>query len=353
LPLRLGQEVQALPRRARLITVRHDFYSDNTSGAAPEAMDALVRANSGFERSYGADSVTARAADLVRQFLDADAEVRFLGSGTAANAVTLAALCRPFEAVCCHQHAHVRLDEAGAPVFYGSGLGMIGLPGEAGLIDPAALVETLAMSDGASVQSPAALSLTNATEYGAVYTEAAMRALIEPAKAAGLGVHLDGARLANAWPLFDPKAAARLGVDILVLGGAKAGMTPTEAVVIFNRDLARRFDARLKQTGQLPSKSRFLAAPFVGMLEDGALLRHAEHANAMARKLAALSPFPIRHAVQSNAIFVDMDEVAHARLGESGWMVDRMWDDSVRFVASWATTDETVEEFAAALKAAA
>jgi hypothetical protein len=197
-------------------------------------MEALVRANAGFEPSYGKDSVTARAGDLIRQFVDADAEVRFLGSGTAANAVTLAALCRSFEAVCCHEHAHIRLDESGAPVFYGGGLGMIGLPGEAGLIDPSAFIETLAMSDGASVQSPAALSLTNATEYGAVYTEAAMRALIEPAKAAGLGVHLDGARLANASPLFDPKAVARLGVDILVLGGAKAGMTPTEAVVIFN-----------------------------------------------------------------------------------------------------------------------
>jgi threonine aldolase len=316
-------------------------------------MEALVRANTGFEPSYGKDSVTARAGDLIRQFLDADAEVRFLGSGTAANAVTLAALCRPFEAICCHEHAHIRLDEAGAPVFYGGGLGMIGLPGAAGLIDPAALIETLAMSDGASVQSPAALSLTNTTEYGAVYTEAAMRALIEPAKAAGLGIHLDGARLANASPLFDPKAAARMGVDILVLGGAKAGMTPTEAVVIFDRELARRFDARLKQTGQLPSKSRFLAAPFVGMLEDGALIRHAQHANAMARKLAALSPFPIRYAVQSNAIFVDMDEAAHARLHSSGWRVDRMWDDTVRFVCSWATTDETIEEFAAGLRSAA
>lgn len=332
---------------------RFDFLSDTNAGAAPEALEALVAANRGCQASYGGDETTAQAADLIRALLDADAEVRFVGSATAANAIGLAALCRPFEAVVCHEHAHVRLDETGAPGFFGQGLGIVGLPGPSGLIDPAALADLLAAPERASVQPPGVLSLTNATEYGAVYGPEAFHALADQAKAAGLGVHLDGARMANAWPRFAPAAVAASGVDILVLGGSKAGMTPTEAVVVFDRTLARRLDMRLKQAGQLPSKGRFLAAPFVGMLRDGAYLRHAEHANAMAARLAEASPFPLRHPVRSNVVFVDMDQAAQDRLARAGWAAYRAHDGSVRFVASWATTAEAVDELAAALRAVA
>ena len=175
-------------------------------------------------------------------------------------------------------------------------------------------------------------------------------ALIQPVKAEGYGIHLDGARLANSAAAgFDLKAIAGLGVDILVVGGTKAGMPPTEAVVIFDRALARRFDARLKQGGQLPSKGRFYAAPFIGMLEDGAMLRHAVHANAMATRLAALMPFRITHPVQANAVFVDMDAARLAALQSAGWFVYRFLDGSVRFMCSWATTEGAVEELGAAL----
>ncbi|HEY0647049.1 beta-eliminating lyase-related protein, partial [Phenylobacterium sp.] len=177
---------------------RYDFASDNTAPAAPEAMEALVAANSGFTSGYGTDPVSARAADLVREMLDADAEVRFVASGTAANAVSLAALCRPFESVLAHEHAHVCTDETGAPGLFGHGLGLTRLPGASGKIDPAPLAEALAAPDVSYRQPVAALSLTNATEYGTVYTAAELKALIEPVKAKGYGVHLDGARLANA-----------------------------------------------------------------------------------------------------------------------------------------------------------
>jgi threonine aldolase len=330
---------------------RYDFASDNTAPAAPEAMEAIVAANVGFTSGYGTDPVSARAADLLRETLDADAEVRFVASGTAANAVSLGALCRPFEAVLAHEHAHICTDETGAPGLFGHGLGLVGLPGPSGKIDPAALAGPLDGRDLSHRQSPAALSVTNATEYGTVYTEAELRALIAPVKAKGYGVHLDGARLANAAAAgFDLKAIAGLGVDILVVGGTKAGMPPTEAVVIFDRVLARRFDARLKQAGQLPSKGRFYAAPFIGMLAGHALVRHAEHANAMARKLAGLMPFRVTHPVEANAVFVEMDEARLAALHAAGWFVYRFLDGSVRFMCSWATTEAAVEELAASLR---
>ncbi|HEY8616484.1 beta-eliminating lyase-related protein [Phenylobacterium sp.] len=329
----------------------YDFASDNTAPAAPEAMDAVVAANTGFTSGYGTDPITARAADLVREMLDADAEVRFVASGTAANAISVAALARPFEAVLAHEHAHICTDETGAPGLFGHGVGLIGLPGASGKIDPAALEAALAQPDVSYRQSAAALSVTNATEYGTVYDAESLRRLISSVKAKGYGVHLDGARLANAAAAgFDLKAISRLGVDLLVVGGTKAGMPPTEAVVIFDRDLARRFDARLKQSGQLPSKGRFYAAPFIGMLGSGAFVRHAAHANAMARRLADLTPFPIRHPVEANAVFVEMDDERLARLHAAGWFVYRFLDGSVRFMCSWATTPEAVDQLGETLR---
>ena len=330
---------------------RYDFASDNTAGSAPEALEALVHFNEGFTSGYGTDVVTAEAADLVRALLDADADVRFTASGTAANAVSLAALCRPFESVVAHQHAHVCTDETGAPGFFGHGLGLIGLPGASGKIDPAALAQALQAPDVSYRQSPAALSLTNATEYGTVYSDAEIAALTSIAKASGLPVHLDGARLANAAASgLDLKRLKGVGIDILIVGGTKAGMPPTEAVVLFDKGLSRRFDARLKQAGQLPSKGRFLSAPWIGMLRGGAWIGRARHANAMARKLAALMPFKVRHPVEANAVFVEMDEAALERLHGTGWFVYRFTDGTVRFMCSWATTPEAVEQIGEALK---
>ena len=331
-----------------------DFFSDNTAGAAPEAMQALIAANEGSASGYGTDTVTAKAADLVRGLLDADAAVRFLASGTAANAISLAAICQPFEAVLAHEHAHILHHETGAPVHLGHGLGLIGLKGRSGKIDPNALAEALAQPDSAHHQSPAALSLTNTTEYGALYTEDDIRTLTDQAKAMGLMVHLDGARLANAAASgFDLTAIKNLGVDLLVFGGTKAGMPPTEALVVFNPLLARRLDARLKQAGQLASKGRFYAAPWIGMIETGALVTRAAHANAMAKRLAALMPFALAHPVQANGVFVHMPRPALAGLLAKGIMVHAVEDGSVRFMCSWATRPEAVDALGATLKSLA
>jgi len=330
---------------------RYDFASDNVAGAMPEVMEAMIAANAGPVSGYGTDPVTARAADLIRSALDADAEVRFMASGTAANALALAALAQPHEAVLAHEHAHIVTDETGAPGFFGSGLGLIDLPGSSGRIEPRSLIEALGQPESGHRQPPAALSLTQATEYGAVYSQADLESLVRPAKDAGCGVHLDGARLANAVAAgFDLKSVAAMGVDILIMGGTKAGSTPSEAVVVLNKALGRRFDARLKHAGQLVSKGRYLAAPWIGMLETGAWTDRAAHANAMAQRLAAQMPFALRHPADANGLFVAMDEAAYLRLKAKGWMVYRVLDGSVRFMCSWATTPETVDALGEALR---
>ena len=329
---------------------RYDFASDNVAGAMPEVMEALVAANAGVASGYGSDHVSARAADLIRAALDADAHIRFVASGTAANALSCAVLAQPHEAVLAHEHAHILTDETGAPGYFGAGVGLIGLPGASGRIDPAALTEALAKPEVSYRQPAAAMSLTNTTEYGTVCSVESFKTLIDPVKARGYGVHLDGARLANAVAAgFDLKAVPKLGVDILIMGGTKAGSTPSEAIVLLNKSLGRRFDARLKHAGQLVSKGRFLAAPWIGMLETGAWSARAAHANAMARRLAALMPFPIVHPVEANGIFVEMDQATLDRLAGTGWFVYRFIDGTVRFMCSWATTPEMVDELGEAL----
>ena len=329
--------------------MRYDFGSDNTAGMAPAALEGVIAANAGFARAYGADDITARAADQIRQRLDADAEVRFVFSGTAANAIALSMLAQPFEAVLAHHAAHVCTDETGAPGFFGHGLGLIGLPGMSGKIDEIAVLAALDEPIVGHRQPAAALSLTQATEYGTVYTEEELRHLIEPVKAAGYGVHMDGARLANAAAAgFDLTQIARLGVDALVFGGAKAGANCAEAIVLFDKSLARRLDNRLKQAGQTASKARFLAAPFLGLLESGAWETGAAHANLMAQRLAdgieMATPYVLAHPVEANAVFVRMPDEAHQRLNALGWACYRFDDGSVRFVCSWQTTEAAVDE---------
>jgi threonine aldolase len=334
--------------------VRYDFGSDNTAGMAPAALQALVEANTGYARAYGSDEVTARAADLIRGRLDADAEVRFVFSGTAANAIALAMLASPHEAVLAHHAAHICTDETGAPGFFGSGVGLIGLPGFSGKIDPVALNAALDEPEVGHRQPAAALSLTQSTEYGTVYTEEELRHLIEPAKLRGHRVHLDGARLANAAAAgFDLTQIARLGVDVLVFGGAKAGAPCAEAIVMFDRSLARRIDNRLKQAGQTASKTRFLSAPLLGLLESNAWEDGAAHANLMAQRLAdgiaGRSSFVLAHPVEANAVFVRMPPEAHQRLNDLGWVCYRFDDGSVRFVCSWATDEAAVDELLGAI----
>lgn len=327
---------------------RHEFFSDNTAGICPEALSAFNAANQGFLPGYGADPITAQAADAIRRLLDADAEVRFVSTGTVANSIACATLCPPSGAVLAFEQAHIIVHENDAPGFFGRGLQIEPLAGSEGRIDPAALNHALGRPRDAGERRPAALSLTNATEYGTVYDDAMLARLCGPAKAAGLGIHLDGARLANAVAAgFDPRAIANAGVDIVVVGGSKAGAPFSEALVLLNKDLARGFDDRLKQCGQLTSKMRLLAAPWLGLLDgqgDGIpWIAYARHANAMAMRLADGLPFARNYPVQSNAIFVAMSDAQETALAAKGWQFARFEDGSARFVCSWATSAEMVD----------
>jgi threonine aldolase len=331
---------------------RYDFASDNVAGAMPEVMAALTEANSGFAAGYGDDQVSRQAADAIRAWLDADVAVRFVATGTFSNALSMAMLAQPHEAAIVHEHSHIATDETGAPGFFGSGVGLITLRGPSGRIDPQHLAEVLDRPDHAHAQGPAGFSLTQATEYGVVYPQADVGALIGQAKAAGLKTHLDGARLANAVAAgFDQRALAGMGLDVLSLGGTKAGSTPTEAIVLFDKTLEHRIGARLKHAGQLLSKGRFLSAPWLGLLGDGApMVERARHANAMAQRLAAAMPFRITHPVEANGVFVEMDEPTLLRLRDAGWFVYRFIDGSVRFMCSWATTEGAVDELGESLR---
>jgi threonine aldolase len=337
---------------------RHDFYSDNTAGICPEALATFTAANQGFVASYGVDPITGQAADAIRALLDADAEVRFVSTGTAANAIACSALCPPSGAVLAFERAHIILHEAGAPGFFGKGLEIEPLAGTESRIGLAALDHALARPRGADERRPAALSLTNATEYGTVYDDAMLARLCRPAKDAGLGIHLDGARLANAVAAgFDPKTLAHAGVDIVVLGGSKAGAPFSEAIVLLNTALAEGFDDRLKRYGQLTSKMRLLAAPWLGLLDGGGddipWIAHARHANAMARRLAEGLPFAPNYPVETNTVFVTMSEAQEAALAARGWHFTRFEDGSVRFVCSWATTPDSVDALIADARAIA
>lgn len=345
--------------------VQHDytFASDNTAGLAPEALAALTAANTAPVASYGDDEWTRRARELVRGLFATECEVFFVFNGTAANALSLAALCRPHQSILCHEVSHVDTDECGGPEFFTGGSKVVTFPGLNGKLRPADLAPAFTGGRGVHSQPPGALSLTQCTEWGTVYTPDEVRALGAVAKKHRLAVQMDGARFANAAATLAARGAApadftwRAGVDVLCLGGTKGGMSSTVAVVFFNPEHAREFEYRVKQAGQLDSKMRFAAAQWVGMLESGAWLRHAAHANAMAARLAAaLRPLPqvtLLAEPEANGVFAKLPPAAAEKLLAQGWDFHPfIGEHGYRLMCSWATTPETVDRFAADLRAA-
>jgi threonine aldolase len=336
--------------------MRYDFASDNTSGICPEAWAAMDEANRGRIPSYGDDAWTARAADMIRDIFECDCEVFFVFNGTAANSLSLASLCQSYHSVICHDQAHVERDECGAPEFFSNGTKILLAPGMNGKIDPAAVEEIVARRTDIHFPKPRVISLTQATELGTVYRAEEIAALGAIAKRRGLAMHMDGARFANAAATIgsSPRAFTwEAGVDVLCFGGTKNGMAVGEAVVFFRKELAREFDFRCKQAGQLSSKMRFLAAPWVGMLSDGVWLRHGAHANAMAQRLgrglAAIAGVKLIAPVEANGVFVDMPPpLASALQQERGWkFYNFIGDRGYRLMCSWETSEAVVDEFLA------
>src|SRR5687768_16722614 len=307
--------------------LRRQFASDNYAGICPEAWLAMEQANHGHERSYGDDQWTEQAADLIREVFETDCQVFFVFNGTAANSLSLASLCQSYHSILCTEVAHVETDECGAPEFFSNGTKMLCVPGADGKMDPAGVERMVKKRTDIHYPKPRVVSLTQATELGTVYTPDEIKAVWARAKSHGLRMHMDGARFANAVASLNctPKEITwQAGIDVLCLGGTKNGMAVGDAVVFFNRDLAAEFDYRCKQAGQLSSKMRFLSAPWVGMLKDGAWLRHARHANAMAKYLEQgihnLPEVKILFPRQANAVFVELPRKVIEGLWDRGWM---------------------------------
>jgi threonine aldolase len=302
------------------------FASDTYAGLCPEALAGLHEANRGHAPSYGDDPWTARARALLRELFETECEAFFVPSGTAANALALAALCQPFHSVLCHPDAHIQTDECGAPEHAAPGIKLVPVAGRDGKLDPEAVRQAAGKRRDVHGHKPGVLSLSQATEAGTVYGVDELGALAEVARGLGLRVHLDGARFANAVATLrlPPRALTwEAGVDVLCFGGTKNGLGLADAVIFFDRELARDFEYRCKQAGHLMSKMRFVAAPWAAGLESGAWLRNATHANAMARALEeglrGLPGMRILYPVQANAVFVEMPRACAERLHRRGW----------------------------------
>lgn len=340
-----------------MVRNRH-FASDNQSGMCPEVAAAIAAANSGHEPGYGEDDATARAADLVRSVLGVDAEVFFVCTGTAANALALAACVQPFQSILCHESAHIETDECGAPEFFANGAKIIQVAGADGRLDPQRLRSAATRRTDLHFPRPAVVSLTQSTELGTVYGLAQLAAIGTVARELGLRVHLDGARFANAVAALGVPPAEILRAahaSVLSLGGSKNGGMVGEAVVFLDREAARSFEWRCKQAGQLVSKMRFLAAQWEGLLAGGTWLRLASHANAMAARLAgalrAAGITPL-HPVEANAVFVALAPPAAAALRARGWRFYGFIGGGSRFVCSWDSTTGDVDALAADIIAA-
>ena len=347
-----------------------EFASDNAAGVAPAILDALVRANAGFAIAYGDDASTQRVERRLSELFERDVAVFLVSTGTAANALALAHLSPPWGAVLCHAEAHAIVHECGAPEFFGGGLRLLGVEGEGGKLEPQTVSVALDRHFGLHPHQlvPAALSLTQASEFGTIYRVDEIAALSALAHGRGMMVHMDGARFANALARLGATPAEvswRAGVDVLSFGATKGGALAAEAVVFFDPARAAAMAERRKRGGHLVSKHRFIAAQFEAFLSDDLWLRLAAHANRMADRLAthlvSVKLAPI-WPVEANIVFALLPQTLHERLQAAGahyYVIHTDRTDPatvpsgyvlVRLVTSFATTEASIEKFIALVK---
>lgn len=332
------------------------FASDNYAGLCPEAWAAMAKANAGSAPAYGEDVWTRKAADAFRNLFEAECEIFFVFNGTAANALALSSVCQSFHSVICSAAAHVETDECGAPEFFSNGAKLLTAASADGRLTPALLRGLATSRSDIHFPKPSAASITQATETGLVYSVEQVRALSFACRELDLKLHMDGARFANACAALDCAPADitwRAGVDVLCFGGAKNGLGLGEAVIFFDRALAKDFEYRCKQAGQLASKMRFLAAPWLGLLESGAWLRNARHANSCARRLAdkvrGLPGLSLAFPVEANAVFLNAPETVLDALRKKGWRFYTFIGGAARFMFAWDADPAQVDALAADL----
>jgi threonine aldolase len=318
------------------------FASDNYAGVCPEAVAAMDEANHGHEPAYGGDSWTAHAADTFRALFETSCEVYFVFNGTAANSLALASLCQSYHSVICSEAAHVETDECGAPEFFSNGSKLLVAPSPNGKLTPEAIRAVALKRTDIHYPKPRVVTITQPTETGELYQIDEIRAIAVTCRELGLKLHMDGARFANACASLGCSPAEitwKSGVDVLCFGGTKNGLAIGEAVIFFDTKLAEDFDYRCKQAGQLASKMRFLAAPWVRMLESGAWLRYAAHANTcakeFARKVSGLAEVELMFRVEANAVFLKLPLSVADGLRARGWMFYTFIGGGARFMFAW------------------
>ncbi|WP_342629192.1 low specificity L-threonine aldolase [Nguyenibacter vanlangensis] len=343
-----------------MVETLQQFASDNYAGICPEALRAMEDANRGSAQAYGDDPWTQRAAEAFRAAFQADCELFFVFNGTAANSLALASLCQSYESIIAADIAHVETDECGAPEFFSNGAKILVARTENGKLTPAAIRGFALGRTDIHFPRPRAVTITQPTETGQVYSLEEIRAIAAACRELGLKLHMDGARFANAVDSLGCTPAEmtwRAGVDVLSFGGTKNGMAVGEAVIFFDRGLAEGFDYRCKQAGQLASKMRFLSAPWAVMLETGAWLAHAAHANRSARhfagQVAGLPGIEILFPVEANAVFLKMPAEVTAGLRARGWSFYTFIGDSARFMFAWDADRGRIDTLAADLRALA
>lgn len=339
-----------------------NFSSDNIEGVAPEIMAALAAANDGAAMPYGKDPATARLEARFAEIFETDVAVFPVVSGTAANALALAAVTPPFGAIFCHEAAHIHADECAAPEFYTGGAKLLALPGARGKLHAAAL-EAALIERAATRRQPhyaqsAAVSITQASEAGTIYGLEELHAIAEVAHGQDLRLHMDGSRLANALISLDASPADatwRAGVDVLSFGATKNGAMGAEAVIFFDRALAAEVGYRRKRGGHLLSKMRFVTAQLEAYLHDGLWLRNAAHANRMAARLAdglgALAGAEIAYPVEANIVFAHLPHGVIDGLEAAGFGFYRWGGEGrglIRLVTSYQSRIEDVDALIAA-----
>jgi threonine aldolase len=334
------------------------FTSDNTASVAAEILDAMRAVNQGREPAYSDDRWSKRLDQTFAEFFDAPVRVFTVATGTAANSLALAAITPPHGAIFTHEDAHVVRDECSAPEFFSGGARLVLVPGPHGKLSVDALAQAL-KSNPPTVHTvqPAALTLTQATEFGTVYPTDEIAALSQFAHRHGLAVHMDGARFANALVTLGchpSETTWRAGVDVLSFGATKNGALSAEAVVFFDLERVRDFELRRKRGGHLLSKSRYASVQLLAYLESGLWRRNAARTNALASRIGAAADARLLHPVEGNEVFVHLGDEGMRLLRHAGfefydWGAEGSGD--ARFVVSWDQPEEDVDALCAALVA--
>jgi threonine aldolase len=330
------------------------FFSDNAAPAHPKVLEAIAAANR-LDTAYDGDALSQRLDGAFSELFGTEVRAFWVTTGTAANCLALAALCPPYRAILCHRDAHIEVDEAGAPGFFTGGAKLVLLDGEGAKVTPATIAQACdgIRNDVHQVQ-PAAISITNATEYGLVYRAAEAAAIGDVAKQRGLALHMDGARLANALVSSGDSLADltwRAGVDALSFGFVKNGGLNAEALILFRTELADEIAVRRKRAGHLLSKGRYLAAQLLAMLDGDLWLDNARAANAAAQSLAKAAPHRLIYPVEANEIFLKVTADEAESLRAQGFDFYDWGPGEIRLVTSWDQQGEALDRLASAIAA--